>query len=861
MSRPLIPQAPPSLPRLLVLLGALACKDRADTGEPPAPDLTQALGAGEARAGVVTDPLALFGGLSAEGQVGDIKIYNAVARFVIQGDRSSGYYVQSGGVIDADLVRPDEQPGRDLVDEWQGMFGLGRLQSTDRIEIVDDGSSSGRAVVRVTGVEIPMALVLGALDSPDAVPDLGLTMVTTYTLPADSPLLEVQTVVTATDGPVTVAASDILIGSLDASFPWRTGAGFGEEGGEEPVLNGFLGKRNEGAVALLAPAGGVLRQDSASGLLGALGRMAIGSGESTTLEEGDTLTWTRFYAVGEDLAALTDAWLTRSGVATQTVEGVVQAPDGPVAGARVNILADGEPYTVAITDAEGRFSALLPAEATATTRADGRGVGLFLDTPEGAAPYGPYAPQHARDAALNSLREGALPIPQSLGRGLGAESDPLTLLQPGSVTVTAADGLPFEVRLTAAEGSDPGDDRLFPDSPSGRAALGWTADGSVTLTVEPGEYSIVVWRGVRHEVHTEVITVSAGQDTPVAPVLTEAYPLDGWITADPHSHAAPSGDGSLPMEDRLRVAAGVGIRLHFGTDHDHIADYRPLLEPLGLSAHLASVVADEISPVPRGHVNAYPLESAPEAPSGGAWLWWEEPGLTTDEQFEILRARHPDVVLQLNHPLDNGVPDHAGWSPGQISSPERWTEDFDAVEVLNDGEYTDYYGFWQDAFLRGILSTPVGVSDSHGHLSGRPGLNLTFLAMDPDPAAYTDDALRQAMSTRASVASFGPFIDCSLTPGQTVTEPTTVQVEVKAPSWIVVDTLTLVRNGEAAQTVGGTSASFTLEGDEDAAYWVVASGSRPMQPIQGAPPWAMTSPWLYDADADGWEPPLPPLEQ
>ena len=65
-------------------------------------------------------------------------------------------------------------------------------------------------------------------------------------------------------------------------------------------------------------------------------------------------------------------------------------------------------------------------------------------------------------------------------------------------------------------------------------------------------------------------------------MLPKAFEHPGWVLGDPHSHGSPSSDGALPMEDRLIVHAGVGLQVHFGTDHDHLADYRPLLAPLGL---------------------------------------------------------------------------------------------------------------------------------------------------------------------------------------------------------------------------------------------------------------------------------------
>ncbi len=80
-------------PRLLLPLLLAACSPDPvdtvrDTGDgPQPPDLGEVLGIGETRAGFVTDTSVLFGGTAAEGQAGDMKIYNARVQFVIQGMR------------------------------------------------------------------------------------------------------------------------------------------------------------------------------------------------------------------------------------------------------------------------------------------------------------------------------------------------------------------------------------------------------------------------------------------------------------------------------------------------------------------------------------------------------------------------------------------------------------------------------------------------------------------------------------------------------------------------------------------------------------------------------------------------------
>jgi hypothetical protein len=838
------------------LLGA--CKTPAEVQ----PDLTEVLGPGESRAGVVSDPAALFGGISAEGRAGDVKLYNSRVQFVIQGLREGDYYVQEGGgVVDADIVRPEGQLGRDMVDEWAGMYGFGRLLEPGAVTVVDSGALGGPAIVHVEGHEVPMALVTGALESDTLVPDLGLDAAVDYILWPDSVLLEVRTTLTATQGQVTVQPGDVLMGALEVLHPWDPGVGLDAPGAADRSWSGFVGDRNDLAMAVAAAPGATFAANPLDSLAREL-QMAVAMGPSVAVPAGESVTVERYYALGRDLAEITDALAAANGAATEEVSGVVTAADGPVAGARVNVLVDGEPYTLAITRDDGSWSAQVPSGAAVTTLAVGRATGRFLDLPDGAAPYGPYAAAPVREAALAALAAGAAPVPVAEGRGVADPSSPLELGVPGWLVIRDADGLPFEARVSPTAADPAVDERLVPDRPDGYAAVGWARDGEVRIAVEPGTYTVLTHRGIRYEYDEETVVVAGGGDTVVDVSMPMAYSHEGWMLGDPHAHASPSGDASIPMEDRLIVSAAVGLQAHFGTDHDHVADYRPLLAPLGIDQVLASVVSDEVSPVLRGHLNIYPLSSVPEAPNGGAWPWWSDRVPDTSTEFARLRERHGDFVLQLNHPLESsGMASAAGWSPGEIGKPDFFGDDFDAVEVLNGGDYGTHLPFWQDAFLRGLLSTPTGVSDSHSYIHHDYGCSATFIGLGADDVAgYSDASLLDAMRERRTVVTRGVFLRQSPEPGSVVTSATTLTVEALTPSWIRVDRLRLIRDGEVVQTVDGTEASFTLEADRDSAYWVVAEGDTSMRPVYGNTPWAMTSPILVDADGDGWEAPLAPLQ-
>ncbi len=315
------------------------------------------------------------------------------------------------------------------------------------------------------------------------------------------------------------------------------------------------------------------------------------------------------------------------------------------------------------------------------------------------------------------------------------------------------------------------------------------------------------------------------------------------------------------MEGRLLVSAGSGVQVHFGTDHDHMADYRPLVEDLGLSAVLASVVSDEVSPPLRGHTNIYPIEPQPNLANRGAFAWWSAWPESTQHAFDMLRARHgDDFILQLNHPLDSGVAGYAGWEPGVIEKPENWSDDFQAIEACNSGDLEGLPVYF-DMVARGHRVSATSVTDSHGHFSGGPGINGTWMGIGSnDVADFDDEALLEAFGADRLVASRGAFLSLSVDPGTTLTDTGEVNAMAVSPSWIQVDRLVLYRDGVPVETVEGTEAQFVLAPEVDAIYNVVAEGDTPMQPLSGSTPWAISGAIRVDVGGDGWTAPLPPLQ-
>lgn len=841
---------------LLPLCLLAACPADVPQGHPP-PDLTVPLGPDQVLAGVITQEASLWGGAAAEGRPGDLLLYNDRVRFVIQGMREGGGLAhQGGGVIDADWIPAAGQAGHDLVHDWIPMVDVGTLVEPSAVEVVDDGTVSGVARVRTTGRATLLDYLIGAVEAAGIFPVIEADFVTEFSLEAGSSLLRVETTITP-DEALTGRLGDVLNNVPGLGDAWVPGLGRTAMIPSELPWLAYVDREQHYTLAMfrdgVEPAG----PHAALTLVNALLSTSSLYGEAQTIEAGAAVTFTRWYGVGPDLGTLTDAWLEALEEPTRTVEATVVATDGPVAGARVTVLVDDAPFTLAITDAEGRVEVDVPEGAEVGLVADGSGSRVLRDLPDGLARYGPLAVEAGREAALTSWGAEVAVEPQSRGRGRveGAAGE-LTLDVPGTLRVEAGDGLPFEARLTAVDGG-PVDDGLGWGPAEDFAALAYALDGAVDVPVEPGTYDLLVHRGVRYEAHSERVTVVAGEVTTVNAALTEAYEASGWWTADTHLHAAPSSDGKVSMRDRLAVSAAGGVQIHVATEHDVLADYAPLVAPLGLTGVVGTIAGVEISPVRRGHANLFPIVADPDAPAGGAWRFWLNPVASTTEQFEALRAVHPDAVVQINHPFSPGMPVFAGWAPGEVERGDFWYGDFDALEVVKGGGHDEELALYLDLVNHGIVTAAMGNTDSHTLRSNNPGLNVTFVAMDlPNAGAVTGEVFAEAIRARRTIATNGPFLDLSILPGTVITAPSVLEVAVRAPSWIRVDRIELLRDGVLAEAVDGTEASFTLSADQDASFVVVASGAQPVQPVAGHAPWAMSSAILLDLDGDGWEAPM-----
>ena len=860
---------------------------------------------GEARAGTVVEggEAALFGGVNAEGAPGDVKIYNHLVQFIIQGAYlSHGLIDSGGGVVDADLVRDDGALGRDTVEDLFLGFGNSRLFHANEVQILADGSDGEAAVVCARGTDIPWAYFQGLLELDDPlVGELNLDITTTYELPPDSYTLTVTTeLVNAGDEDLVLAPQDGAFMSGEELLPWVPGAGFEgpDSGGLELVA--FTGRRGEAALSLW-PAEGEYTLSPLSELAAELG-IFIADLPALELAPGDTATLRRRVTLSPDVAtARAERWVA-TGEVLGTVSGAVSDAAGPAIGVRVHFVdGEGGVGAFAVSDADGAYAAQLPP-GDWTAYALGYGEDEVVDLPEGAGRYGPFTNPEVNDRQLAVLRgEASAPdLHFAVGREApaaqavsitadGSATLDFEMAEPAALRVSIADldgaPLPAVLDVRWADGAHPATtipaelhDAL--NVPGGsRAAWAWTGDGELLIPVLPGTYDVWGGHSWRHSQDGETgVTVAAGETGEVSLTLAEVVPRDGWLATDPHLHGAPSFDGALPMEDRLVVCAAAGVDLPVTTDHDAMSDYRSLNEALGLSQRMTVIPGVEVTTLLRGHFNVFPTDPDPLAsPNGGAPRWWDTPE-DTEQLFEWMRAAGPDdALVQVNHPRSPGMFALAGYDPelGEADSPDVWSWDFELFELWNGGVdgLEDMREDWFSFLNSGRIRVPTGVSDSHYRYIPC-GMGHTDIYVDSeDPASVSPAAVRDALAAGHVVVASGVTLRAGMStdgssalPGDTIEGGSaTLSARVQAPDWVIPSTLRVYRNGEVVieEPLPETSSDgvwfdgwWTVEADADAWFVVEVVGETSQGSAwRDALPYAATNAFFLDVDGGGWTAP------
>ncbi len=846
----------------------VACALAHDTGRPLKPIPIPPQGVAEA---VIAKEADLPGGPKAEGKPGDVVLRNHQVTFVVAGARRTSGYSRFGGRL-LDAILNESGHDADLLGElFLGAFdarGLmnARTLRAEKVRILSAGGEGKPAVVQVEAIDERFPIVDQALRIPSN--PIGLKVLLTYTLYPDTPTLLIECKLTNTSEklqnytltlgwiqgegmrmylpPFGSAAAALrkaagpplmgLLSTVRAPFPFIANVGSRLSYGIYPIEGDFTQIQKAEEIYLVTLLNNV--PVPAGGEVMARWAFTLSDGELETIRREKR----RLQNAQENLHTLRGRIVDNTGK--------------PVPDARVYLFQqvgnEEERFTtLALTDSRGEFVARLSEGAW-------RGM-VFADhhSPQGFSARLPN--EQAVHVQLDAPAQLAI-------RVLDDQRKPM----PCAVVFERLGG-----KMPNAERALYGEEGDF-----GRfERVHFSLTGNETLQVEPGRYRITLTRGFEYEIAQREFELQPGKLQRFEAVLQHTAPMPGYLSGDFHVHAIPSPDSNDYLADKVKAYLSAGVQILTATDHDVNTDYMPVIRQLGVQNLITSIVGTEITPIwALGHFNAYPQRYDPSLPNNGAVVWYD---LNAAQIFESARKNYEgDVIVQVNHPRSVGAGYFAyvGLDPqtGTIQRPNEFAENFDAIEVFNGTDVDTTQRVLQDWFYflnRGKRYLAMGNTDSHHAYRLEPGFPRTYIYFGHrDPRRVTPRNLTEALRRGDVVVCGGAVLTfTAIDPanprrtyrmGEAVplhSERIRLNVEVRAPSWVRVNTLQVIVNGKVVQEVPlnqpeNTPLNFkrTLEialpatnGQPQSWLILLVKGDRFTALYPGVPPLSFTNPLYF----------------
>ncbi len=794
-----------------------------------------------------------IGGPNAGGRAGDILLSNKYVRFVIQGMGPARSWVPYGGtLIDADLVR--DSGGNDLLGELTPVTGFVRAFEPTSIEILEDGTNGETVHVRATGKDggIPIIDAAIPLSSPN------LTVTLDYYLGLEDRHLMITTTAKSADSSYQFDLGDAAVWG-NRSKILTPGFGWGVDGlAAHGTFDCQFSVAAPGDYGETGLAYGLFTDGHSLSVLTDQADILPYMGFQGKSEGGSGVTYTRYFAVGQTISDVYQSYSNLRAVALAPLSLNITATDSEDAETRFEIEAidtDGVVAQYAYAGV-GEETMLLPP-GTYTLRIGGEG-----------RPWVEMENVVISETSDNSVSLEA-PATGWVDFTLGGDH----------FDGTVRDGLPSKITLQMGHDAHVA-------APVLRRV--YTASGQGTFLLEPGEYTITGTRGYEYELCRENLTVVAGSENRVNfdCYLERVVDTTGWVVGDLHIHTERSIDAIVRVEDRVIQCAAEGIERTPITDHDTVTVLDPLVEPLGLRDYLKITAGDEVSPL-SAHSNGFPMTPPDDRPAyfGVDWtLGYDENGMmmgtkTNPQIWADMRDNHHAGIIQINHPRGSqGFFDWIDYDPilGVDALEDGVFDDnWDTVELINSGgvdtALEQILPDWFSLLNQGYHRAGTAVSDTHTYAN--PGQARTYMRVGTDdPNEVSDELLVETLKAMRVQAASGPFVTTAIGDaqiGDTATLATgensiALEIKVQAPSWMPVDWVKVVQNGEFVwesdeleDAVVRLEKTLDFEVTKDS--WFVVLAGAPESTLApegpGQPVLTVANPIFVDHGGDGYTSP------
>ncbi|MEW6306792.1 MAG: CehA/McbA family metallohydrolase [Verrucomicrobiota bacterium] len=507
------------------------------------------------------------------------------------------------------------------------------------------------------------------------------------------------------------------------------------------------------------------------------------------LKPGQEIRFARFLASGGSPAAALGAVAARLGP-TAAVQGELKDAGGkPVATARVDFTISGAKVP-AYPDASGRFAIQLPPGEYAYEVSD-----------------------HGREkvAGKITVANAAVAIKHTLSAVSSVAFD---------IRDDSGKSIPCKVQFHGINGTK--NPNLGPQNRAHGCVDQYHSEtGQFRVNLDPGEYKIIVTRGMEFSHLAQNIKLAPGKSVTVKGALKRLVDTRGWISADFHNHSTPSGDNTCGTDDRVISLAAEHIEFAPTTEHNRLYDWRPHIYKLGLTQEINTVSGMECTGS-GAHFNTFPFTPEPFMQDNGAPRWNKDPRITA-VTLRDFQDSNPHRWLQINHPdmVENFIDRNGDGQvdggflglPQLIDGVE--TQNYSSSDILANAPFKigrDRAGkesvsylrefIWLQLLNRGHRYWGMAVCDAHSVYGNGVGhWRMYFPSQSDQPAEIDWQEISRHAKAGRSILTSGPYLQVEtedgILPGGTArgTGGVKLRVKVQCTDWLDIDRVQVLVNG------------------------------------------------------------------
>jgi hypothetical protein len=355
---------------------------------------------------------------------------------------------------------------------------------------------------------------------------------------------------------------------------------------------------------------------------------------------------------------------------------------------------------------------------------------------------------------------------------------------PGGIDLSVLENkssVPSQIQVFGENGTP---DPVFSLEPNkkGNSNLYHYTQGTERIPLLPGKYRILAGRGPEYDIKEKSVQVESDCFPIVRFRLRRSVNTKGWVAASLNTHTAISHECMVSRQERLLGLACEAIEYAVASETWRLADYSNDLEEMGLETFLKTETGISL-PLPSGNmITAFPfIQKAHQSALP------DLRGHSTDEMIAGLRQLSADVkpLVQLAYPSVH--------SALASNIPSSTIDGIVLQDMLPNSFHSATPNTWAKYMnnFSSLSAVVAGVGDS----LRQSGMVRCWVECD----ARSIDAIEtgeiiQAISNGAVTLSNGPFLlieESRKRDGQSLT----LQIEVCAPSWMEVDSVSVYAMG------------------------------------------------------------------